>query len=74
MFKEYAKKKNIALNHTIAANLFIKADPLSLNRIVINLIENAIKFSSNDCEIEISLRHDNKKINCIFNEVNYNAI
>jgi two-component system sensor histidine kinase ChiS len=36
--------------------VFVKADPVAINRIVNNLIENAIKFSENDCVIEIALQ------------------
>lgn len=56
LFKEYAKKRNILLHENIENNLLVKADPVSINRIVINLIENAIKFSDNNCEIKISLQ------------------
>lgn len=62
LFKVYAKKRDIELNETIENYVFIKADPVSINRIIINLIENAIKFSENDCEIEISLNTNEEKI------------
>jgi signal transduction histidine kinase/DNA-binding NarL/FixJ family response regulator len=62
LFKEFAAKRNIHLNATIKNGLFIKGDPLSVNRIVNNLIENAIKFSSADSEIVVRLYDDNGKI------------
>jgi signal transduction histidine kinase/DNA-binding NarL/FixJ family response regulator len=62
LFKEYASKRGIDLITRIADNVFIKADPLSLNRIINNLIENAIKFS-NDGTIEVSLQSEGDKIN-----------
>lgn len=61
LFKKFAKNKNIVLRDDVEPDLFVKADPVAINRIIINLIENAIKFSDNDCEIEILLQaHDDK--------------
>jgi len=62
LFKEYSKKKDIQLNETIGNNLLIKADPVSINRIINNLIENAIKYSNGSCIIEISLHSEDGKI------------
>ena len=60
LFKKYAQNKDIELKHNVEQNVFIKADPVSINRIVNNLIENAIKFS-NDGTIEVSLESQNEK-------------
>ncbi|HEX5152812.1 MAG TPA: ATP-binding protein [Parafilimonas sp.] len=58
LFKEYSKKKKIDFIINIERQLLIKADPVAINRIIINLIENAIKFSSAECSIEVFLeRH-----------------
>jgi signal transduction histidine kinase/DNA-binding NarL/FixJ family response regulator len=63
LFKEYSRKRDIELYETIENDIFIKADPVSINRIVNNLIENAIKFSNDKSVIEISLHcHDEKII------------
>lgn len=61
LFKQYASKRNIELKEDIEENVFIKADPVAINRIVNNLIENAIKFS-NDGLIEISLETCHDKV------------
>lgn len=61
LFKEYAKKKNIQLFETIENELFIKADPVSINRVVNNLIENAIKFSVEGV-IYISLQREGDEV------------
>lgn len=55
LFQQYANKRNIKINAEIEINLFIEADPVAVNRIVNNLLENAIKFSYDDSEIEILL-------------------
>ena len=62
LFNKYAKNRNIVLRENIKSNLFVKADPVAINRIIINLVENAIKFSDDDCGIEISLEDYNGKI------------
>ncbi|HET7117891.1 MAG TPA: response regulator [Hanamia sp.] len=62
LFKEYAIKREIKINENVENNLFACGDPVSINRIVINLIENAIKFSEDDCTIEIILKVHNEKI------------
>ena len=55
-------KRNIEIDASIKDNIFIKADPLSINRIVNNLVENAIKFSFDGGIIEISLLCRDDKI------------
>jgi len=62
MFKQYACKRNIEISVTIVPGIFIKADPVAINRIVNNLVENAIKFSGNGGIIEISLQKDGNRI------------
>jgi signal transduction histidine kinase/DNA-binding NarL/FixJ family response regulator len=62
LFKEYSRKKAIELKETIKDDIFIKADPVSINRMVNNLMENAIKFSHDDCIIEISLHTHGGKV------------
>ena len=62
LFKQYAKDSNIEIKTTIENNIFIQADPLSINRIINNLIENSIKFSNTHSIIEVTL----KKVDDIF--------
>ena len=62
LFKEYAKKRKIAFNEDVENNLFVQADPVSINRIIINLIDNAVKFSEDDGAIEIILKSHHEKI------------
>lgn len=62
LFKEFAKKREIEIKETIQDNVFIKADPVAIHRIVNNLIENAIKFSNDDCAIEIVLQSREAKV------------
>jgi len=54
LFKQY--RSGIEIKSTIADNIFIQADPLSINRIINNLIENSIKFSNSNSVIEIKLQ------------------
>jgi signal transduction histidine kinase/DNA-binding NarL/FixJ family response regulator len=62
LFQKCANKKNIKLNPDIRSNILIKADPLSINRIVNNLLENAIKFSFEGGRIDVSLKAEDDTI------------
>ncbi|RPJ07092.1 MAG: ATP-binding protein [Spirochaetaceae bacterium] len=44
-FKEFADKKSIKIKHKIENNLFAKIDPYAIDRVVNNLLENAIKYT-----------------------------
>ena len=63
LFEYYCTKQNITLQTFIGENLLVKADPNAINRIVNNIIENAIKFTDAGGRISISLTHSNGKIN-----------
>ncbi len=62
LFEYYCSKQDISLQTFIGEDLFVKADPNAINRIVNNIIENAIKFSDEDGKITISLSNENDKI------------
>lgn len=55
LFKAYCKKRSIDLIESIDDNVLIKAHPQALDRIINNLIENAIKFSPEGGNIEVRL-------------------
>jgi DNA-binding NarL/FixJ family response regulator/two-component sensor histidine kinase len=62
LFKAYSKKKNITLTASIADHLLIKAHPQSLERIINNLLENAIKFSAEGGKIAVQLQEADNRI------------
>ncbi len=62
LFEYYCKKQIISCHKSIEDDVFIKADPNAIDRIGNNLIENAIKFSSSEGQIEISLKTSGDKI------------
>ncbi len=62
LFEYYCQKQNLNCIRDIEDNIYIKADPNAINRIVNNLIENAIKFSNTGGKIEIILRSVTDKI------------
>lgn len=63
LFEYYCQKQIITCNTNIEEEVFIKADPNAIDRIVNNVIENAIKFSNNEGKIEITLKTIGDKIN-----------
>src|SRR5690554_2828693 len=62
LFKYYCDEQSISLQIFIEKDLLIKADPNAINRIVNNIIENAIKFTKSGGKIVISLSQVNDKI------------
>lgn len=62
LFEYYCQKQDLLCSKNIEDNILIKADPNAINRIVNNVIENAIKFSNTGGMIEISLRAVDDKI------------
>ncbi|KAA5548111.1 ATP-binding response regulator [Adhaeribacter rhizoryzae] len=62
LFEPYCQKHNLNLIKNITEEVFIKADPNAINRIVYNLIENAIKFSYPGGMLEVTLKTIEDKI------------
>ncbi|MCH5684021.1 HAMP domain-containing histidine kinase [Niabella sp. W65] len=62
LFQHYCVKQKIECSTCIAENIFIKADPNAIHRIVNNIIENAIKFTDPDGEVLISLSSNENEI------------
>ncbi|PSL44633.1 signal transduction histidine kinase [Chitinophaga niastensis] len=58
LFKSYCNKKNLVLLAEIEEDVWIKADPDAINAIVINVIENAIKFTCSPGKIRVTLATD----------------
>lgn len=62
LFQHYCIKNKIKCTPSIEANIFIKADPYAIYRIINNIVENAIKFTDPDGEVIISLAVQNDEI------------
>lgn len=62
LFQMYGLKWNIEVTSTVEDNLFMKADPQSLDRIVTNIIGNAIKYTEDGGKVHVSLKSNNGKI------------
>jgi len=60
IFKEKAEKKNLSLKNEINHEIFIYADKHRLMQIMINLIDNAIKFTERGC-IKVKFTKENAK-------------
>lgn len=56
LFEYYCQKQIITCHKNIEDNVYIKADPNAIDRVVNNLIENSIKFTAKNGKIEIVLK------------------
>jgi signal transduction histidine kinase len=62
IFKETAGKKNIDITDFIDNDLYIKIDPFSLDKVVNNLIWNAVKYTNEHGKITVMLKSTDNKI------------
>ena len=62
-FDAVAFERNKTLNLTVEPNIQVKADRQSVKKIAAILVDNAIKYSSDGGEINVSLKKENNKIN-----------
>ncbi|OHD17711.1 MAG: hypothetical protein A2Y34_00100 [Spirochaetes bacterium GWC1_27_15] len=68
LYRETANKKNIQITDNIENNIFIKIDSLALDRIVNNIVDNAIKYTNNDGKVEIRLISVNNNAELIISD------
>lgn len=62
MFMPLADQKRIQLIMDVESDIFIKADPEAINRIILNLVENAFKYSNDKGLIEVKLNRVSNQI------------
>lgn len=55
IFKTWARRKDVKIHFTIEPNLLIKANPEAIDRIITNLIENAVKYCYGNNSVTLSL-------------------
>lgn len=58
IFKILSERKGISITANIEKNVFIGADRFAMDRVLNNLLDNAIKYSKDDGKIEIALTKD----------------
>ncbi len=68
MFKELADQKGINIKHDIKKNVYTKIDINAMDRIINNLIDNAIKYTPINGEIKIILKNEKKVIELIIQD------
>ena len=62
LFQSLAKRKGITIEYALPPSLHLKAHPGAIDRIVNNLIENAIKYSRENGTVRITLDHIENQI------------
>ncbi len=55
-------KKDIVIDPEIKQNIYLHADPLGFTSVVINLIENAIKYSAEGSTVKVNLQEDAQNV------------
>ncbi len=66
MFEKPIVEKNIRINATYEyESIIARADSDSIQRVIMNLIQNAIKFSQSGSPIEIKVYYDSHKMVCV---------
>lgn len=59
LYRSYCLKKQLSLDEQIAEELYTKADPEAISRVISNLVENAVKYTESGGRISIVLEADN---------------
>lgn len=62
LYTQVALKKEIKLFYQIKDGIFVKADPLALDRVINNLIDNALKYTPKYGEITVCLIEGKDKV------------
>ncbi len=55
LFEETACLRRVSIRHTIADNVFVNIDPNALDRIMNNLIDNAVRYNRPEGSVSVSL-------------------
>lgn len=62
LYIKYGASKDVEVVQSISDKIYVQADPVGIDRIVNNLIENAIRFTNSKGKVEIGLREDSNRI------------
>ena len=68
LFRPMAEARGIALRTNIATPIIFRGDKKKMQRIVTNIVENAIKYTPDDGKVEVTAATDNGKIQIIVND------
>jgi two-component system, sensor histidine kinase ChiS len=55
LFKGYCERKGVSLSQSVLKDIFLNIDPEAINRIINNLVGNAIKYTSDGGHIHVKL-------------------
>lgn len=61
VFREIAARKQLDITTVLENGLYVKADPFAMDRIVNNLLDNAIKYTEIGGRIEVALDRDGEQ-------------
>ncbi|MBN1535031.1 MAG: response regulator [Spirochaetes bacterium] len=61
LYKSYASSRDINITFEIEKSIIIKADPFAVERIINNVLDNAIRYNNNGGSVGISLKSENDR-------------
>ena len=62
IFEKYASRNNLKLWLKEEKNIMLQGDPMAIDRVINNLLENAVKYSPQGGNIEVNLSTDKSKV------------
>ncbi|MBN2353390.1 MAG: substrate-binding domain-containing protein [Spirochaetales bacterium] len=62
LFRETARRKGIRLEEAVDPGVFVSVDPEALERVVGNLLQNAVRFTNEGGSIKVVLRRKDEKV------------
>lgn len=68
LFRPIADEKNIKLNKNLSEKMFLQGDRDKLQRMITNLLENAIKYTPADGTVTISIDRKEGQVGIIFED------
>ena len=68
LFKKIANKENIKIKSNIQEDIYVKVDPHAMDRVINNLVDNAIRYNNLNGKVDIYLITNNNKIEFIVSD------
>lgn len=71
LFREIAARKQITIESEVVDRIYIKADPYAIDRVINNLIDNAIKYTDHKGEVRVNLSLKKGKVRLVVSDTGF---